>query len=111
MEENETKQCPYCSEEILATAKKCKHCGEWLEESDKVKESKPYEKGSDKSRAVAKGIKQYELDRSSLGCFGVIILGIAIAIGSAIGSDAGLIVGVIVFIVGMVILSKNYHKE
>lgn len=25
------RQCPYCSEEILSTAKKCKHCGEWLE--------------------------------------------------------------------------------
>lgn len=27
----ETKNCPYCGEEILATAKKCKHCKEWLE--------------------------------------------------------------------------------
>ncbi|MDO4159334.1 MAG: zinc-ribbon domain-containing protein [Prevotellaceae bacterium] len=27
----ETKQCPYCGEEILSVAKKCKHCGEWLE--------------------------------------------------------------------------------
>ena len=27
----DTKQCPYCGEEILAAAKKCKHCGEWLE--------------------------------------------------------------------------------
>jgi len=26
-----TKQCPYCGEKILTTAKKCKHCGEWLE--------------------------------------------------------------------------------
>lgn len=26
------KRCPYCGEEILAIAKKCKHCGEWLEE-------------------------------------------------------------------------------
>lgn len=26
----ETKNCPYCGEEILAIAKKCKHCGEWL---------------------------------------------------------------------------------
>ena len=27
----ETKRCPYCGEEILAIAKKCKHCGECLD--------------------------------------------------------------------------------
>ena len=26
----DVKKCPYCSEEILETAQKCKHCGEWL---------------------------------------------------------------------------------
>lgn len=26
-----TKVCPYCGEEILVVAKKCKHCGEWLD--------------------------------------------------------------------------------
>jgi eukaryotic-like serine/threonine-protein kinase len=28
----QTKRCPYCNEEINLYAKKCKHCGEWLEE-------------------------------------------------------------------------------
>jgi len=27
----ETKKCPFCGEEILAVAKKCKHCGEWID--------------------------------------------------------------------------------
>ena len=30
---NETKQCPFCGEEILLIAKKCKHCGEFLDGS------------------------------------------------------------------------------
>ncbi len=30
---SETKQCPYCGGEILAVAKKCKHCGKWLEQA------------------------------------------------------------------------------
>ena len=37
MMDKETKRCPYCGEEILATAKKCKHCKEWLiDRQDKV---------------------------------------------------------------------------
>ncbi len=30
-EEMQTKTCPYCGEEILAVAQKCKHCGEFLD--------------------------------------------------------------------------------
>ncbi len=37
---NETKKCPFCGEEILVAAKKCKHCGEWLDkvESNETKD-------------------------------------------------------------------------
>ena len=38
--EKKTKRCPYCGEEILAVAKKCKHCGEWLEPKEITKEKK-----------------------------------------------------------------------
>jgi len=30
---DEFKRCPYCGEEILAVAIKCKHCGEWLDKT------------------------------------------------------------------------------
>jgi len=29
----DTKQCPYCNEKVLEVAKKCKHCGEWINNS------------------------------------------------------------------------------
>lgn len=49
MSNEQAKKCPYCSEEILATAKKCKHCGEFLDkeliaEKQKPKEEKPKKK-------------------------------------------------------------------
>lgn len=34
----ETKRCPYCGEEILAVAKKCKFCKEWIEEEPVTKQ-------------------------------------------------------------------------
>lgn len=39
--EYKTKHCPYCDEEILFDAKKCKHCGEWLTEEDRIANEPP----------------------------------------------------------------------
>lgn len=39
--EEEKKRCPYCGEEILAVAKKCKHCGEWLDKEVKEMQACP----------------------------------------------------------------------
>jgi membrane protein YdbS with pleckstrin-like domain len=36
---DELKRCPYCGEEILAIASKCKHCKEFLNETDLLNES------------------------------------------------------------------------
>lgn len=44
--ENETKHCPYCGEEILSNARKCKHCGEWLTEEDRLANFQPDEEES-----------------------------------------------------------------
>src|SRR5208283_1185889 len=46
----EYKQCPYCSEKILATARKCKHCGEMLDPALRAQQSKP---GVDAEQAIS----------------------------------------------------------
>lgn len=50
----ETKICPYCGEQILKVAIKCKHCGEWLDEN--------YQEAP----------QQYYIQESNDGCLGVI---------------------------------------
>lgn len=34
-------KCPFCGEEILSVAKKCKHCGEWLDDAERTSQTPP----------------------------------------------------------------------
>lgn len=43
--------CPYCGEEILATAKKCKHCGEWLDKEKSIEDA-PYDDNASMSKSI-----------------------------------------------------------
>lgn len=59
MDNKRTKVCPYCGQEILAVAKKCKHCGKWIEEATPIAavESQPQGKtSSTKSTSISKPI-------------------------------------------------------
>ena len=58
------KNCPYCSEQILSTAKKCKHCGEFMVKE----EGQRYLKDSSPTHPKT-GYGEFKKDASSaLGC-------------------------------------------
>lgn len=71
-----TKKCPYCGEEILAVAKKCKHCGRWLNEMH----SGEKEDRQETPPIITRNTNRINYDTLFFACFGAIVLEIVSAI-------------------------------
>jgi len=93
MKEN-LKKCPYCAEEILAEAIKCKHCGEYLSKPASETEHNPMKVQT--IEVTGKKWKAWKL-----------VGGLAMFIGSPIFAllSGSLAVGGITFFVGLIIFS------
>jgi hypothetical protein len=99
--------CPFCFDEIEPQAKKCRHCGEWLEEASKRPGGTVASKGSADARAVNRGLKQKEADDFAAG-FGMLILIISCCV---LGSWTHWIIGWGCFFAGLAWLTSWYYHE
>lgn len=103
---------PYCAEQIQPTAKKCKHRGEWLDERARERNTRPIlGSGSMDARAVAKGIKDKERDRFTLGCGTFFLILLPFVLGFLLQSGLAFLITLIVSIILIVMLFQEYFRE
>jgi hypothetical protein len=103
--QKESRDCPFCGEKILAIARKCKHCGEFLDgtrptQMQSISQSKPYPSTeTDKPVCQLCGAGMSETVVSSGNCSGIVVALIAFAIGILITvflPVVGIIIGPII---------------
>lgn len=67
------KQCPYCGEDISINAKKCKHCGEWLEEKPQTVNNAVAQPQPQPTAQPQVIVNQYERKSNGVGTAGFIL--------------------------------------
>jgi len=95
-------KCPFCAEKIQADAKKCKHCGEWLDRSYNPSGSQA------DAKSIAKGLKEKEWQTSTrtMGCLGAIILGVVLGI-----IFKNFFIGIVITFIVAFLVEKSYWKK
>ncbi len=89
--EANVRQCPFCSETIMATARKCKHCGEILD--PELRESREPGKGSVQTHRALGG--KFE----AVGFLGI-LAGIGICFYSGLVGAIVISIGFVIFLIG-----------
>lgn len=79
----EMKTCPYCAESILAVAKKCKHCGEYLDAD--VRRANTHTPSAMERMIVPVGRPASAIASGYLGLIGIMpMIGLPFSIGAII---------------------------
>ncbi len=93
------KKCPFCSEEILADALKCKHCGEWVNHNPN-------------QTTIGQNKKKDRGTGCGLRLFGCLIFIIACAISSNVSKENQMSAIIVMLIICIIIITKiNEHMQ
>lgn len=74
----EKKNCPYCGGEIKATAMKCWHCGEWINEVPQSSTKTYVQSSSRQSKSQAAGNTEVKISHSITKMIVLTLLGIGL---------------------------------